>query len=108
MNIEIWIGIVLVTLLVIVMLYERALGKIVKENECLWKKLLAERKKSFQLKRQVEYYNIFLKEIELITKENNYNSAQNIENKIRGAIRDINRADKFLHFNRSIGGKTNG
>lgn len=101
MGIKVLIGIALVTILVVTVLYERALGKIVRENEDLWRKLLKERKKSFELKRQVEYYNIFIKEMDLITKENNYGSTKNIENKIKSAIEDINKADKFLHFERT-------
>lgn len=102
MDIRILIGVALATLLIITIMYERALSKIVRENEDLWRKLLRERRKSFELKRQTEYFNIFLKEVELITKENNYGSTKNIENKIRSAIEDINRADKYLHFDRSV------
>lgn len=80
---------------------EKAIDKITKDNETLWKKLLAERRKTFELKRQIEYYNIFLKEMKMITEENNYGSVKNLENKIRSAIDDINRADNILHFSRS-------
>lgn len=101
MDIRILIGIALVTILVVTIFYERVLGKIVKENEGLWRKLIKERRKSFELKRQIEYYNIFIKEMDQIAKENNYGSTKNIENKIKSAIEDINKADKFLHFDRA-------
>ena len=93
---KILIGAAVGTLLIITVMYERMLGKVVKDNESLWKKLLHERKKSFQLKRQIEYYNIFLKEMKMITKENNYGSVKNLENKIRSAIEDINKAEAYL------------
>lgn len=80
---------------------EKAINKITKDNEGLWRKLLIERRKTFELKRQIEYYNIFLKEIKMITEENNYGSVKNIENKLRSAIEDINKADNILHFSRS-------
>lgn len=63
--------------------------KLIKDNEDLWKKLLDERKKSFYYKKQIEVMNIFYKEIDLITKENHYNSVKNLENKLRSTLEDL-------------------
>lgn len=68
--------------------------KLCRENTELGKKLTLERAKSFKLKRQVEILNIFVKEVEIITQENNYGSTKNIENKLKSAIADI---DRLLH-----------
>lgn len=65
--------------------------KLIKDNEDLWKKLLDERKKSFYYKKQIEVMNIFYKEIDLITKENHYNSVKNLENKLRSTLEDLPR-----------------
>lgn len=101
MDTKVIIGAALLTLLIIMIIYERTLSKLVKQYEELWRSHLKERRKNFELKRQIEYYNIFIKEMDFISKENNYGSIKNLENKIKSAIEDINRADKFLHFERT-------
>lgn len=95
MNILILKLIVGILLVVIAVYDEIIIENLRKEKQEIASTLIYERKKLHEYKKQVEYLNIFKKEIELISKENHYNSCVNLENKLKSAIADLKRLSHF-------------
>lgn len=71
------------------------INRLMKDKRHMEKTLHYERKRLYRYKRQVEYYNIFLKELDGILKEPDFGSAINVKNKVKSAIADVNRLSHF-------------
>lgn len=83
-------------LLIAIAIYDEVvIERLKKEKKEIVDTLTYERKKLYNYKKEAEYLNIFKKEIELISKENHYNSCVNLENKLKSAIADLKRLSHF-------------
>lgn len=86
--------IAIIFLITMIQLY-KIIARITDQQEETVENYVDIQKKLYQYKKQVEYLSIFKKEIEIIMKEQHYNSAVNLQKKLRSAVEDI---DNKLHF----------
>lgn len=74
---------------------ERSISKIMDDQKEGVERYVDNQKRLYRANKQVQYLNIFLKEIKEITNEQHYGSVINLEKKLRSAVEDI---ETKLHF----------
>lgn len=74
---------------------DRILSKILNDQKEIVDNYVSVQKKLYEYKKQVEYFNSFLKDIKEIQKEQHYGSINNFQNKIRSAVDEL---ENKLHF----------
>lgn len=89
MFLEICIAIAVIAVILEELLERKYIRILSKEYDEVVKRYVYLQKKHESYKKQVEYLNIFLKEMELLTQTNNYHSVKNLENSIRSSVKNV-------------------
>lgn len=87
--------IIAIVFLITMIVLERSISKMVNDKEECVERYVDNQKRLYRANKQVQYLNIFLKEIKEITNEQHYGSVINLEKKLRSAVEDI---ETKLHF----------
>lgn len=83
------IGLAVIAVILEELLERKYITKLSKDYDEVVNRYVYLQKKHEKYKKQIEYLNIFLKEMELLTQTNNYHSVKNLENSIRSSVKNV-------------------